>query len=443
MGMNETVAASDEQKRKVLEAMARAGEAGVADYQHGQEQNAANQKAALSSAAQTAALLQVGTTGAGQLAGMVAEPGNLAGQYLAAGQDRFARDIARQDASNASYFTQAAAAVPAIKASADREVGIMKARWEEARRKEAAAASAKEADLAKWKIEALATGAAEDARNRDLSNADSMRASLLKERDALTRMEVQAQRDLRPTVAAGPRVMGAQPVRPVPASPEAQARLDEIKARRDALDRQIAELSGVDPAKTGAGGITRRMMGGGMFGGAVRGVDNAPGGPSSVARSRLASATPEQLVPPLHVYQRQAAVQGGLTNEAMAGGLFRPPTPTQELSRFTAEQSLNNLSTLGAKTPQAAVAAERAADPATFALAAKAGINPQEVQAIKGSNAYKKMKADADLAAQGAQSIDDLRALLNATYRRSPKAIRLILAEYGPRLVGSGYIPGG
>jgi len=428
VALGETLAANDEQRRAALAAMARAGKQGVDAYQAGLAESQAVQKQALDAAARTAAQLNTGGPAHAQLQGIVAQPGNLSQQYLAAGQDRFSRDIARQQSANAGYFSQAAAAVPAIRAQADREVGLMRERWRQQQEKE-------QANLSQWEIEAISTGLAEQQRQQAIAAAEQRRDALINERQSLDKREADAQKAL--LSSPGPTGLRAdignalaQP------NPVAEQTLAEIQARRVALDSEIDRLSGIDstqeqPVSVPAG---PRIMG-------AQATRRLP--PVARSLATLAQAPGDALVSPLHEFQRQAATSALGLPSAQAAGMFRPPTPQQEVERMTAEDQMANFGIIGARTPEAAMAALRAQDPALVQLATKAGINPQEVPKIRQSNAYRKMREDADLAVQGAQTIDDLKALLNVTYRKSPKAIRLILAEYAPRLVGSGYVPAG
>jgi hypothetical protein len=430
MALGETTAANEEQKRAALAAMARAGQQGVDAYQQGLAESQAVQRQALDSAARTAAQLNTGGPAHAQLQGIVAQPGNLSQQYLSAGQDRFSRDIARQQSANAGYFDQAAAAVPAIRAQADREVGLMRERWRQQQEKE-------QADLSKWEIESISTGIAEQQRQQAMAAAEQKRDALINQRKSLDKMEADAQKAaMAPLVKAGPRIMGAQPMRPQPPDQAAVQRLAEIQAQRVALDAEIDRLSGVDSTQEPQ---VRVPVGPRILGAQPSRL--LPPVARSVAT--LGQTPAESLVAPLHEYQRQAATSALGLPSAQAAGMFQPPTPQQEVARLAAEETLANFGTIGARSPQAALSDLRATDPALVQVATKAGINPQEVPKIRQSNAYRKMRDDAELAVQGAQSIDDLKALLNVTYRKSPKAIRLILAEYGPRLVGSGYVPAG
>lgn len=430
MALGETLSANEEQKRAALAAMARAGQQGVEQYQAGLAESQAVQKQALDSAALTAAQLNTGGPAHAQLQGIVAQPGNLSQQYLKAGQDRFSRDIARQQSANAGYFDQAAAAVPAIRAQADREVGLMRARWQQQQEKE-------QASLAKWEIESISTGLAEQQRQQEMTAAEQKRDALINERKALDKMEADAQKAAQPQmVASGPRIMGAQATRQLPPNQAATQRLAEIQSRRVALDAAIDQLSGVDS--------TKEQPVSAPVGPRILGAQATRQLPPVVRSLATLSQTPgDALVAPLHEYQRSAATSALGIPSAQAAGMFRPPTPQQEVSRLGAEDQLANFGSIGARSPEAAMTRLRAQDPALMQVATKAGVNPAEVPKIRQSNAYRKMRDDAELAVQGAQSADDLKALLNVTYRKSPKAIRLILAEYGPRLVGSGYVPAG
>ena len=418
----------EEQRRAALAAMARGGQQGVQAYQAGLAEAQAVQAQALDSAARTAAQLNTGGPAHAQLQGIVAQPGNLSQQYLAAGQDRFTRDIARQSSANNAYFSQAQAAVPAIKAQADREVGLMRERWRQQQEKE-------QANLSKWEIESIATGIAEQERQQATTAAEQKRDALINERKALDKMEADAQKAAQPQqVAAGPRIMGAQPQRQLPPSQDAVRRLSEIQARRVALDAEIDRLSGVDSTKEAPMQATMgpRIMG-------AQPTRTLP----PVARSfaTLAQTPADALVAPLHEYQRSAATSALGIPSAQAAGMFRPPTPQQEVARIAAEDQLANFGTIGARTPQAAMSNLRASDPALVAVASKAGINPQEVPTIRKAPAYKKMREMAEAALAAGESAEDIKFTLNQTFKKSPKAVRLILAEFGPRAVSESYDP--
>ncbi len=429
----------DEERKRILAAMAQAGSEGVAAYKAGQAEVGSVQQQGLASAARSAALLNVNGEGAAQLAGIVAQPGILAQTYLAAGQDRYARDTARQLTANDDYMKQATAAVPAIQADADRQIGLLKAKWEEQRQREAEAeakrAKAEQDALTQGELTNYAQGAAEQQRTADLSAVDQRRQALLTERDSLNKQQEAARKAIlapskapATTPAAGDR--GYLSIQPGPEQQAARKQLDDIAARREAIDAQIAQMTGqpeARPSRSGGGwGRSGRIINRSMI--------------ASRNAGAFATAPLEAMVAPAYQYQREAAVGAGV-NPNIAAGMFAPPKPSEILANATAEEQLANYQASGYKTPQAAVSAQRTADPATYAIAAKAGINPDKVATVRKSRSYKQAKEMAEVALSKGDPLDELKFALNGSFYARPDTIRLILAEYGPRFTGSSFIP--
>lgn len=430
----------DAERRRILAAMATAGAEGVAAYKAGQAEVQGVQQQALSSAARTAALAGVNAEGQGQLNAIVSQPGNLAGGYLAAGQDRYARDTARQLTANDDYMQQAAAAVPAIKADADRQIGLMAERWRQQQAKEAEANAAKASEMTQGEIANYAEGQAEMQRQADMTSAEQRRVALLNERTTLDKMEADAAKAaLPPKVSAGPTLLGAQPTRSLAPDPAAVKRLEEIRRRRAGIDAEVARLSGGPNPQATANAARSFGANTGLLRSLPRGIARREG----AANARLLSSTPiESDVAPKHEYQRRAAVGIGV-NPAIAAGMFQPPKPSDQLSALLAEEQLGNYQATGYKTEGEARSAARSADPVTTAIASKAGIMPEKVAVIRKSAAYRQIAEAAETALSMGDSIDDLKFILNGTFANKPETIRLVLAEYGPRFTSSGFIPAG
>lgn len=455
-GLDAAAKATEEQKRATLEAMARAGNQGVEAYKQAQVQTQNFGLQAMDQAIGAA----VGWTpppaaAQAEVQRIVAQPGRLAQDYIAGGQARLQGDLARQQVSNANYFDQARAAVPAIQADADRQIGLMKARWEEQRRREeekSAAADAKaQKEQSKWQIEANAYGAAEQQRSADLGNQTALRDSLLKERDALAQQETQlnaaqsklmtgSMKGVRHDVAAqlggGGVAQRGGTADPFGGGAKAindsglNAQMAQIAERRRAIDAEVARLTQSD-----LGNVTRKSgTYEDRFGRAAEGLRALP------QDQKLDPVMAEKYVDPMYQYQRRAAISAGIP-ETQARGMFQPPTPSEELAKLMATQQLGSFNETGYKSPQEAAGAARALDPSGAATAAKAGLNPETAAQIAVSPTYKEMEATAQTFVQGAQSVDDLKATLNAQYPQNPDAVRLILARYGPLMVSAGYEP--
>lgn len=114
--------ATAEQKRAALEAMAKAGTAGVEAYQQGLSHVDSAQQRAVQSA--TAGGAWMGGQAQNELAGIASRSGDAARQALQSQLANYQANNAARQASTSGYFDQVAASVPAIKAWGDSQAQL-------------------------------------------------------------------------------------------------------------------------------------------------------------------------------------------------------------------------------------------------------------------------------------------------------------------------------
>lgn len=148
--------ATEKARREALEAMARSGSAGIDAYKEAQSQVSGYRDAAVSQALLAAAKRGASPEAQGALETTIRTPGDRTLQHLAAAQGTFAADIARRQGANATYFDQAKAAVPAIEAASARDISYARETLAKQAAKEKAAK-----DDARWQQVAISQGLAE------------------------------------------------------------------------------------------------------------------------------------------------------------------------------------------------------------------------------------------------------------------------------------------
>lgn len=165
--------ATEARKRETLNALATAGTGGVDALEAARGEVRAAQDAALDQAMRTAAQRGAPAGAQAEIERLIREPGDRAVQALAANKGAFLADMSRRAGRTEDYMAQAQAAVPVIRAAADRDIAMQKAVWEDQQRRETEKA-------AKWQQEAIAGGLAEMTTETDLkARAESLAMELV------------------------------------------------------------------------------------------------------------------------------------------------------------------------------------------------------------------------------------------------------------------------
>lgn len=422
--INEASKNQEQRRRETLAALAEAGSAGVDAYQNAQAEVTKYRDTALNAALEGAASRGASGAAGAQLASIVRGPGDRTLQNLAAAQGTYEADMARRTAANEDYFAQAKAAVPVIQAASARDISFARERWAQQKAREEAARAASEqkaAEDAKWEQQNIAFGLAEmqaeAERQRRLNDVqeqqafmqapvsnptfDPVGAALLLATGGGTpeQRAVAEQAIAQPMAGATFRAPNGQvvPVTPTVASPVHMGRLLPEAARSIAEEIALAQV------------------------------------PENIQAQRDAY---------LAVYGEDPRSQ------ALARGLFRPPTPAQQLSEFNTQRQIDSINETGYASPNQQLSAERANEALTYTveereLARRAGINdPENVRKIRESPGYAEMRQIAeDVMLAGGSAADLKYHLTDPIYANRPKTAALILAEFGPRLLPEGYIP--
>lgn len=186
------------------------------------------------------------------------------------------------------------------------------------------------------------------------------------------------------------------------------------RAEREPLEAEVAPTqAALDQVKAKRWGTAYSQIQRGQKGGALAG--------------RLVKIN-EQLATPVETRARQLGVAAGI-DQARAYGVVPDPDPLTVQDEASRLRAVDYLDQRGKPKP--------VADP----IAKSIGVSEPEVARLRTTSTYKKMRKDAELARQGARSLDELKALLNTKYK-GRTLTRLVLEEYRPLLVGSGYEPG-
>lgn len=118
-------------KRASLEAMANHGSAGVADLAAQQQVIRSSHDAALSTLTEEAVGRGAPAAALGQLTDIAGQPGANAARIMGSAGDAYAADAARLQTAHGNYMDEANAAIPVIRADADRRIGILREQWEQ------------------------------------------------------------------------------------------------------------------------------------------------------------------------------------------------------------------------------------------------------------------------------------------------------------------------
>jgi hypothetical protein len=121
-------------KRATLEAMANHGSAGVADLARQQQVIRDANSQALNTLTSEAVGRGAPAAALGQLTDIAGQPGANAARIMGQAGDAYAADAARLQTAHGNYMDEASAAVPVIRADADRRIGILREQWEQRKR---------------------------------------------------------------------------------------------------------------------------------------------------------------------------------------------------------------------------------------------------------------------------------------------------------------------
>lgn len=363
-------------RQAALDAIAQGGRAGRQAFQQGQRSMRSAQDAAL-------------RQGAADAYGVFSSGGRVEGatqritnggyqpyqQALSDLQGAFSTNASRMAGLNSDYFAQTAASAPAYRQLADEQIDEARRRWEEQRAAAEASANGGGGDLAKWEIEAGATGLGEQMAGQALTQGREVRRANRQsddEHQALT-AEVQTFQDH----------FGRPPTRE-----------EYERMRADVSERMYQDRARIEQR------VYARDEG--------------------QQQVRQAQATPEW------AWQRAAADAMGV-DPALAAGLFQPPTPGEMVNAAQDARQYNYLTGAGAgmfESPQAArdfQAAQYGLEtggrgfddpmPAQTA-AAQLGLAPEDTTAILSHPAFAQALAGFSAGVDAGQPLETINAMV-------------------------------
>lgn len=353
-------------RQAALDAIAQGGRAGRQAFQQGRQAMRSAQDTALRQGAADAYGLFSAGTGVEDATRRITNGGYQPYQQaLSDLQGAFSTNASRMAGLNSNYFAQTAASAPAYRQLADEQIEEARRRWEEQRAAAEAASSGGGGGLAKWEIEAGATGLGEQMAGQALTESREMRRANRQgadEHQALTE-EVQQFQDY----------FGRPP-----------SREEYEQLRADVSERLYRDRARIE--------------------------QRAYARDEGQQRVREVQATPEW------AWQRAAADAMGV-DPSLAAGLFQPPTPGEMVNAAQDARQFDYLSGAGGgmfESPQAArdyAAAQYQLDtggrgyddplPAQTA-AAQLGLPPDETAALLSHPAFQNIvDTFADAASRG------------------------------------------
>lgn len=390
----------NDNRRAALDALARSGSEGLNALGGAQMQVRATQNQALDQALGAAAQRGAPEGMQQRIASTISAPADRTVMNLQAAQGRLSADTARRTQNTGSYFDEASAAVPAVEADTARQIAL--AQWKAAKKNEDEEKGFSE--LAKWQQEGYAQGLAEAQR---ASEVQTVQQQLLDEIAGLRQHMPQPVQEARVAPSGHPLSRGLH-----------FAEQEQDTFRNEGLTRATEQ--------------------------AAAGLGMPEHGGIEAVQRQLAGETVRPQV--THDDLRGAyADLGG--DPLLAGGLFQPPTASEQLSDLMAEDFLGSYRETGARNVREAAQNQSATDRLGFGDAAVAKArslgfeSPQAMQAAQETPAYAEMKALADDVVLAGESLDDLRYLLSEFAASDPQTVALVLDEYRPYLVSESYIP--